>query len=132
MILVDTSVLIAFFKGVNNKQVEKLEDVIKNGVPFGINVFIYQEVLQGAKSDREFKLLKEYLSTQRFYDLKYGIKSYEAAAKLYSICRKKGITIRSTIDLLIAETAIENNLYLLHDDQDFSFIAEVNKSLKEY
>ncbi|MDI3310936.1 MAG: PIN domain nuclease [Thermoanaerobacterium sp.] len=132
MILVDTSVLIAFFKGINNRQVEKLEDVIKNGVPFGINFFIYQEVLQGAKSDREFKLLKEYLSTQRFYDLKNGMKSYEAAAKLYFICRKKGITIRSTIDLLIAETAIENNLYLLHDDKDFSYIAEVDKNLKEY
>ncbi|MEQ6358376.1 hypothetical protein SAMN04244560_00243 [Thermoanaerobacter thermohydrosulfuricus] len=45
---------------------------------------------------------------------------------------KKGITIRSTIDLLIAQTAIENNLYLLHDDKDFSLIAQVDERLKEY
>ncbi|MBZ4656151.1 MAG: hypothetical protein PWQ97_1777, partial [Tepidanaerobacteraceae bacterium] len=41
-------------------------------------------------------------------------------------------TIRSTIDLLIAETAIENNLYLLHDDDVFSLIAQVDERLKEY
>ncbi|HHY79050.1 MAG TPA: PIN domain nuclease [Thermoanaerobacter sp.] len=45
---------------------------------------------------------------------------------------KKGITIRSTIDLLIAQTAIENNLYLLHDDKTFSLIAQVDERLKEY
>lgn len=132
MILVDTSVLIAFLKGTTNKQADKLEEIIKNSIPYGINVFIYQEILQGAKSESEFKLLKKYLSTQKFYDLKYGVESYEAAAKLYFMCRRNGVTIRSTIDLLIAETAIENDLYLLHDDRDFSLIAEVNKKLKEY
>lgn len=54
------------------------------------------------------------------------------AAKLYFKCRKKGITIRSTIDLLIAQTAIENDLYLLHDDNDFTLIAKVDQRLKEY
>ncbi|ABY91974.1 hypothetical protein JCM16816_23680 [Thermoanaerobacter brockii subsp. lactiethylicus] len=88
--------------------------------------------MQGAKTENEFNLIKEYLSTQKFYDLKYGIKSYEDAAKMYFKCRKKGITIRSTIDLLIAETAIENNLYLLHDDDVFSLIAQVDERLKEY
>lgn len=132
MILVDTSVLIAFLKGINNEQVDKFESIVKKGLPFGINKFIYQEVLQGAKTEKEFETLKEYLSSQKFFDLRHGVKSYEMAAKLYFKCRKKGITIRSTIDLLIAQTAIENDLYLLHDDNDFTLIAKVDQRLKEY
>ncbi|AIS53339.1 PilT protein domain-containing protein [Thermoanaerobacter kivui] len=132
MILVDTSVLISFLKGIENEQVKKLEEIIQNNIPFGINNFIYQELLQGTKTENEFNSIKEYLGTQKFYNLKYGIKSYENAAKLYFKCKKKGITIRSTIDLLIAQTAIENNLYLLHDDKDFSLIAQVDERLKEY
>ncbi|MBZ4687448.1 MAG: hypothetical protein PWQ96_1415 [Clostridia bacterium] len=132
MVLVDTSVLISFFKGIKNEQVKKLEEIITKGIPFGINNYIYQELIQGTKTKKEFDLLKDYLSTQRFYGLKNGLRSYENAALLYFNCRKKGITIRSTIDLLIAQTAIENNLYLLHDDRDFSYIARAEKRLKEY
>ena len=132
MILVDTSVLVNFFKGITNKQVIKLENAIKDKIPFGINNLIYQELLQGARSEKEFDLLKEYLSTQRFYDLKNAKESYEAAAKNYFYCRKNGITVRSTIDMLILQTAMENNLYLLHDDRDFSNIAKILTDLKEY
>ncbi|MDN5276332.1 MAG: hypothetical protein PWR01_297 [Clostridiales bacterium] len=132
MILVDTSVMIAFLKGIKNKQTEKLVMIIKNDLPFGINDFIYQEVLQGARTKKEFNLLKEYLGSQRFFNLKYGRKSYEMAAELYFRCIKHGITIRSTIDLLIAQTAIENDLYLLHDDRDFLLMASIEPKLKEY
>ena len=57
---------------------------------------------------------------------------FENAASMYMNCRKKRITIRSTIDLLIAEIAIENNLYLLHNDIDFENIMKVYKNLKIY
>ncbi len=132
MILVDTSILINYFKGANNPKTKKFEKILENGTPFGINNFIYQEILQGASTEKEFKLLNQYLSSQKFYELNYGTKSYENAAKIYYSCRKKGITPRSTIDLLIAETAIENNLFLFHDDKDYTKIASVIKDLKEY
>lgn len=125
MILVDTSVLIALLKNVKNKATEKFEKVINSKIPYGINFYIYQEILQGAKNEHEFKLLKEYLGSQNFYNLKNGQKSHEDAAKLYFKCRKAGFTIKSTIDLLIAQTAIENNLSLLHDDSDFTNIAKI-------
>jgi predicted nucleic acid-binding protein len=51
---------------------------------------------------------------------------------MYMNCRKKGITIRSTIDLIIAEIAIENDLYLFHNDNDFTNISKVYKNLKIY
>jgi predicted nucleic acid-binding protein len=67
-----------------------------------------------------------------FYDIKYGRQSYENAAVMYKKCIKSGITIRSTIDLIIAETAIENHLLLLHNDNDFKNIAKIIKDLKLY
>ena len=101
-------------------------------MPYGINTFIYQEVLQGAKTNKEYNLLKEYFETIPLYYLKYGKKSYEQAALMNIRCRQKGITIRSTIDLLVAETTIENDLYLLHDDNDFINMAKVIKELTLY
>ena len=132
MILIDTSVLINYFKGINNPKTKKFEEILETETPFGINNFIYQEVLQGASDEKEYNLLNEYLGSQKFYELLYGTQSYENAAKIYYLCRKKGITPRSTIDLLIVETAIENNLFLLHDDKDYSEIASVVEGLKEY
>jgi Predicted nucleic acid-binding protein, contains PIN domain len=132
MILVDTSVLISFFKGKETEKTNKFQQIIQSDIPFGINDFIYQEILQGSRTDKEFNLLKDYLQSQKFYSLKLGNKSYENAARMFFQCRKNGITIRSTIDLLIAEMAIENKLFLLHEDRDFSNMAKVIIDLKEY
>ena len=132
MILVDTSVLIAYLKNQNIRSVEQFEYILDKKLPYGINTFIYQEILQGAKTNKEYKILKEYFETIPLYHLKYGKESYEQAALINIRCRENGITIRSMIDLLIAETAIENDLYLLHDDNDFINIAKVIKELKLY
>ncbi len=132
MILVDTSVMIGYLNGSKGNVYEKLDEIIVKDIPFGINLYIYQELLQGSKNEKEYTQLQEYLSTLPFYDLKNGKVSFERAAYLYFICRKNGITIRSTIDLLIAETAIENDLYLMHNDNDFTNIGKVVKELKIY
>jgi predicted nucleic acid-binding protein len=87
---------------------------------------------RGIKNDKEYKLLKEYLNTLPFYELRYGKQSSENAAILFINCRKKGITIRSTLDLLISEIAIENDLSLLHDDNDFENLSKVYKNLMIY
>jgi len=125
MILVDTSVLIHFFKGTNTENSRKFGIVLQRRMPFGINSLIFQEVLQGAGSEKEYLTLKKYLETQRFYHLKDPIGSFAEAARIYLNCRKKGITIRSTIDCLIAQTALENDLLLLHEDGDFDLMAKV-------
>jgi predicted nucleic acid-binding protein len=61
-----------------------------------------------------------------------GKESYEAAAHSYFRCRRAGLTIRSTIALIIAQVAIENDLVLLHDDEDFPAIAKVVKEQRLY
>lgn len=119
MVLVDTSVMIDYLKGTENEPAGIFQYVLNNNIPFGINSFIFQEVLQGVKSERDFVTVKKYLETQKFYVLKDIKESYAAAARIYYKCRRKGITINSTIDCLIAQTAIENSLFLLHNDSDF-------------
>lgn len=132
MVLVDTSVFIDFLRGTNNAGTSLFDKVISSGIEFGINNFIYQEILQGSKTQKEFSVLQQYLSSLPFYDLKNGRKSFEDAAALNFICRKSGVTVRSTVDLLIAQTAIENGLFLLHNDNDFSNMAKCVSALKIY
>jgi len=132
MILVDTSVLIDYLKGKENSAVAAFEKILEIGLPYGINELIYLEVLQGSRTLEEVNKLREYLETLSFYYLSSGKESYERAARLNFICRRAGITIRSTIDLLIVQTAIENDLFLLHNDSDFTNMAKAIKELKIY
>lgn len=125
MILVDTSVLIDLFKGTSNGPANRMREVLGHQIPFGITSVIYQEVLQGAKSDKEYNLLRDYLSSQRFFHPQDAIKTYEDAARIYYSCRKKGVTIRSTMDCLVAQIALEQDLALLHNDRDFDVMAPI-------
>lgn len=125
MILVDTSVLIDFFQGNENRGTDHFRDILESEFPFGITSLIYQEVLQGAKSEKEYETLRMYLSSQRFFHPKHPIASYEEAARIYFVCRKSGITVRSSLDCLIARIAIENELTLLHNDRNFDVMAPV-------
>jgi hypothetical protein len=125
MILVDTSVLIDFFKGVQNDHSLCLENIIKRQIPFGITPVIYQELLQGAKNKKEYDFLDEYLKCQHFFHPLDPVMTYGKAAMIYFTCRKQGVTVRSTIDCLIARIAVEHNLILLHNDKDFIRMASV-------
>ncbi|HSW71119.1 MAG TPA: PIN domain nuclease [Gammaproteobacteria bacterium] len=132
MYLIDTSVWIDYFREEDNPAVNYFIKIIEEEIPFGITSFIYQEILQGAASKKDFQMLIEYLETQRFFHPKKPIHSYTDAAKLHFNCREKGMTIRSTIDCLIAQIAIEHNLILVHKDKDFLQIKKANAQLKLY
>jgi predicted nucleic acid-binding protein len=132
MIIVDTSILIGYFKGIEKPPYDKMDYIIDKDIPYGINNHIYLELLQGSRNESEFNILKEYLNTLPFYELKYGKKSYENVALLNMKCREHGITIRSTIDLIIAEIALENDLYIFHDDKDYTNMAKIITELKIY
>ena len=132
MILVDTSVLIDFFRKIDNKKVDKFRHILSMDIPFGINFYIYQELLQGANSEKDYEELKKYLDTQKYYDLQKGRDSFSEAARIHQKCRKKGFTISSAIDCLIVQMSIENNLWLLHNDSDFDHIGKILGTLKIY
>jgi predicted nucleic acid-binding protein len=132
MFLVDTSVWVDYLRGREAEPVEKLQGILDAGQPFGITSAIYQEILQGADSEASFDRLATYFRTQVFYQPADPVSSYAAAARLYARCRRVGVTIRSTIDCLIAQVAIEHDLFLLHRDRDFDLMAEVIPELKLY
>ncbi|MDP3017377.1 MAG: PIN domain nuclease [Deltaproteobacteria bacterium] len=126
MILVDTSVWIEFFNGVETTGVRMLGDLIELEEEVCISDYILTEVLQGFRRDRDFELAQKHLLRFPVYSLNgNGLDSYIKAAQIYRKCRKQGITIRKTVDCMIAQTAIENKLTLLHNDSDFGKIASV-------
>lgn len=129
MVLVDTSVFIDFFKSRDTPQTRKLESIIESHCC--LTPIVFQELLQGAKDEQEFDLLRSFLTTQLFCYPLNNVETYQQAAKIFFLARRKGITLRSTIDCLIAQIAIENDVPLLQDDRDFVEIAKIT-SLKLY
>ncbi len=130
MYLVDTSAWIDYLEGEETEIAERLGEILDLGSPFGITSVVYQEVLQGVFSQREFERVEEFLGSQYFYHPEHPIESYKEAARIYFDCRRAGVTIRSAIDCLIARVAIENDLFLLHNDGDFEYIARIETELK--
>ena len=130
MILVDTSVIVDSFKGIKNEKVELFSKILADKVAYGISAYTYQEILQGARDEHEFNILKKYLSVSRVYFLPETIETYEKAAKMFFDLRRQGITPRSILDVRIALTAIENNLLLLHNDKDFDMMSNKMSELK--
>jgi len=119
LILVDTSVLIDYLKDLTTQKTKLFANILQNKWAYGISQFTYQEVLQGARDEKEFKLLDRYLSNQKIYYLPEDVSVYRTAAQTYYMLRRSGITLRNTIDVLIALTAVSHGLLLLHDDRDF-------------
>lgn len=131
MILVDSSVLIDYLEGRETAAVGRFIEILDRGVPFGLSPFTVLEVLQGAAAEKDFDLLRDYLGSQTAYDLIGGLGSYIKASRIFFDLRKKGMSVSSSLDCLIAQTAIEHGLLLLHNDSDFDRIAQVS-ALKVY
>ena len=117
MILVDSSVWIDYFRGAATPQTERLEALLGNE-PLAIGDLILTEVLQGFAVDREFNEARRLLGSLRFVALG-GDDVAMQAAKNYRKLRALGITVRQTIDTVIATRCIVSGYRLLHDDRDF-------------
>ena len=131
MYLVDTSVWIDYIRGRDDAHVQFLRDLLSNPLAVSITSLIYMEILQGARDSTGFERLRDYFNGQRFVDFEQPTNSHAAAARIYLDCRRRGVTVRSSIDCLIAQSAIESELTLLHHDQDFRRIANVVPTLRE-
>ena len=118
MILVDRSVWIDLLNNVVTEPVRRLRKLIPT-TPLLIGDLILCEVLQGFRTDTQAKLVER--SLRRFeivllVDPELAVK----AAANYRFLRRRGITIRKTIDLLIGTFCIERGHTLLHSDRDFA------------
>lgn len=117
MILVDSSVWIDYFNGLEAPHTDKL-DWLLGREPLAAGDLILVEVLQGFNNEREFQRARELLFSLTVVELA-GIEIAIQAARNFRALRKRGITIRKTIDVVIATRCIESGYELLHNDRDF-------------
>ena len=125
MILVDTSALLPFLAGRSTRASEAFADALSEGLELALTPIVVQEVLQGAREELEWRKLKAYLLTQAILAPRDPMATHVAAARIYYDCRRRGLTVRSTIDCVVAQIAIEHGVPLLHDDRDYDAIARV-------
>ncbi|MEH6549426.1 MAG: PIN domain nuclease [Pseudomonadales bacterium] len=117
MILADTSVWIDYFNGNDNKYTDALDAYLENDT-VAMGDLIFLEILQGFKSDKEYRQAKTTLQALGQYEM-FNSQIALKSADNYRNLRKKGITIRRTTDVIIATFCIENKLPLLFSDRDF-------------
>jgi predicted nucleic acid-binding protein len=117
LILVDTSVWIDYFNGADNEYTAALDSALDAGT-VAIGDLIFLEILQSFRNDREFKRAKTLLEMLDQYEM-FGHEMVLKCAENYRDLTKKGITILTTTDVIIATFCIENQLPLLFSDRDF-------------
>lgn len=124
MILVDTSVWIDFFNGHESVQAAHLRICIADVRPLTIPGLVLTELLVGMRTEAEANRVADVLAA---FDPTPELDSmdYRKAAEIYRACRRRGLTIRSTIDCLIAQLCLRHGYELLAKDRDFDSIAEV-------
>lgn len=121
MTLVDTSVWIDFFAGRDTSQVRRFialmvaeEDICLCGV-------VLTEILQRIRDDREYAITEAMLANLLWFPM--GRDVFVRSANIFRTLRKQGVTIRNSMDCMIAAVCLEHRLDLLHNDRDFDFIA---------
>ncbi len=117
VILIDSSVWIDYFNGIPTWQTDLLDNYLSN-VPVVIGDLILTEVLQGFRSNKDYETAKTFLNALPFRQMG-GYDVAIQSAQNYRLLRKAGVTVRKTIDIIIATFCIMEGLTLLHDDRDF-------------
>jgi predicted nucleic acid-binding protein len=121
MQIVDTSVWIAFFNNAKSPAAAHIEAELLSNQPLCINAIIEMEILQGIREERSYRLTRDYLQPfQYFPDLSQ--RYFQQATEIYRTCRRRGQTIRRSLDCLIAANALIDNLIVVHQDRDFDAI----------
>jgi predicted nucleic acid-binding protein len=122
VIVVDTSVWIDFLRGRRTRQALRCTELIEGGEPVALTDVIFTEVLQGLQSEDEARLVEGHLRAFPVLRLE-GLEDFGLAASLYRAARREGVTIRNTLDCLIAAPCIRTGAPLLHADADFDRLA---------
>ena len=122
MILVDSSVWIDYFRGTITVQTERL-DALLGSEPLAVGDLVLTEVLQGFNSERDFNQARKLLTSLDVVEIG-GREIAIQAARHFRTLRLLGVTVRKTIDTLIATFCIEKNYALLYSDRDFEPFVE--------
>lgn len=117
MIVVDSSVWIDYFTGKDTPGAERLDSLLGEEL-IATGDLMIAEVLQGFRTDRDYRQARKLLLSLTVLNMLNTMIALKSAANFRAL-RKKGITVRKTIDAIIATYCIENRLPLLHSDRDF-------------
>lgn len=122
MIVVDTSVWVDVLNEVDTAKARRCVELIEDGAPVALTDVILTELLQGFRSDREANRVEQRLRAFPIVRLE-AIDDFVLAAQLYRKARASGITIRKTLDCLIAAPCVRSGVPILHADEDFDRLA---------
>ena len=117
MIIVDSSVWIDYFNGKDLPEVTKLDELLETEL-LGIGDLILAEVLQGFRQDSDYRQARQLLTSLTVFEM-LGSEAAISSADNFRALRKKGLTVRKTIDVAIATFCINNGHSLLFSDKDF-------------
>jgi predicted nucleic acid-binding protein len=123
VIVVDTSVWIDVLNERASPQALRCVELIEGGEPVALTDIVFTEILQGFRSDREARLVEHHLKAFPVLRLD-GLDDFALAAELYRRARRAGVTIRKTLDCLIAAPCVRTGAPILHSDADFDRLAE--------
>ena len=119
-VLVDSTVWIDFLRGRETEQTRKLEQILHNRDDLCCCGFVLAEVLQGIRDEKEYVATKRQLDGLVYLD--DDRTTFELGATIYRELRRKGVTIRNSIDCLIAAVVVQHGVHLLENDRDYRFI----------
>jgi predicted nucleic acid-binding protein len=121
LLLVDTSAWIEFLRDTGSAACLRVDDAIRREEVLTTDPVIF-ELMAGARAEHEDRLRR--LLSEQDYEPFAPRTDWLDAAAIYRVCRRRGVTIRSHLDCLIAAVAIRRNVPVLHVDRDFGVIAE--------
>lgn len=122
MIVVDTSVWVDVLNERATPAARRCIALLEGGEPVALTDVVLTEILQGLRSEREARLAERHLRAFPILRLE-GVEDFVLAADLYRAARSAGVTIRKTLDCLIAAPCVRTGAPLLHADDDFDRLA---------
>ena len=119
-LLVDSTVWLDFFAARKNEPTDKLKQAIRDGHEICVCGCVWLEVLQGIRHEREHVAVKRHFAGLTY--LEANCSTFELGATIYRELRRTGVTIRNSMDCLIAATVIQHGVNFLEHDRDYKFI----------
>jgi hypothetical protein len=125
VIVVDSTVWIDFLEGRGTGFDRHLTELVEDDAPIALVDIVYTEVLQGIRDEVMYQRMRVSLRAHPILRPR-GLETFETAANLYRTARRRGLTIRRSVDCLIAATCLEAGAEIFHNDRDFDALARVS------
>ncbi len=126
MIVVDTTVWIDFLAARGTAFDRHLTELLENDAPIALVDIVYCEILQGIRDEEAYQRTRVSLRAHPILRPR-GLETFETAANLYRTARRRGFTVRRSVDCLIAATCLETGAEIYHNDRDFDALARVSE-----